>query len=60
MFFLCLHQLIAKTQQAVSGALDQSGASDVGKFAKAKLYEYKRPTFMSSVSPAPVRNESVK
>lgn len=43
----------------VTRALDQSGASDVGKYAKERWCEYKKPTFTSSVSPAPVRHENL-
>lgn len=43
----------------VNEALGQSGASDVGKCAKEKWYEYKRPTSTSSVSPALVGHGNV-
>jgi len=52
----CVLQLTIKAQHVVSRALDQFGARDVGKHAKEKWFESKTLTFMSSVSPAPVRN----
>lgn len=55
MCIFCLLQLITKAQQVVNEALDQYGASGVEKYAKERWYEYKRPTFTSSVSPVPVR-----
>lgn len=49
-------QLINKSQHAVSGALDQSGVSGAEKYAKGKWFGSKTLTFMSSASPAPVRD----
>lgn len=56
MSFFCLQQLITRALRAANGALDRSGASDAGKYAKERWYESKTPTFTSSVSPAPVRH----
>lgn len=52
----CLLQLITKALRAVKEVLDQFVARDVGKYAKERWYEYKKPTSMSSVSPVPVRH----
>ncbi|KAJ4945535.1 hypothetical protein JOQ06_023219 [Pogonophryne albipinna] len=53
-FVLAIFQkLITKALQVVNEVLDQSGASDVGKYAKERWCEYKTLTSTSSVSPAP-------
>lgn len=44
--------VLTKALLVVNEALDQSGASDVENCAKERWSEYKKPTFMSSVSPA--------
>lgn len=51
----CLQQLITKALLAVTEVLAQSVARDVGRYAKERWFECKKPTFTSSVSPVQVR-----
>lgn len=54
----CLQQLITKALLAVTEVLAQSVARDVGKYAKERWFECKKPTSTSSVSPVQVRREN--
>lgn len=51
----CLQQPITKALLVVTEVLAQSVARDVGKYAKGRWFECKKPTFTSSVSPVQVR-----
>lgn len=53
---LCLLQLFTKALRAAKEVPDQFVARGVGKYAKERWCEYKKPTSMSSVSPVPVRH----
>lgn len=56
----CLQQLITKALLALTEVLAQSVARDVGKYAKERWFECKKPTSTSSVSPVQVRRENAE
>lgn len=54
----CLQKLITKDLLAVTEVLAQSVVRDVGKYAKERWFECKKPTSTSNVSPVQVRCEN--